>query len=86
MPSLENWGGGLKTYIQYKQCMFWGYNSLKLWAQPVEKLIETCAILPSAGTLSDQRRVSREDHTLSDTAITFPTDFTIVKLLKNIFM
>ena len=56
-----------------------GYDSLKL-SEPVEQLVETCAVLPSTGALSNEGGVGREDHPLSHPAIALPTDFPIVEL------
>ena len=45
------------------------------------KLVEPGSILASTGALSNERRVSGEDDSLSHSAIALPTDLSIAKLL-----
>ena len=65
--------------LKWKGAIAGGYNSLKL-AQPVQQLVETCAILPSTGALSNQGGVSGEDDSFSHTTVAFATNFSIVEL------
>ena len=76
-PMLSIHSESMLSLLQRSVCR--GYHSLKL-AQPVEQLVEASAVLPSTGTLSNQRRIRGEYHTLSNTAISLAANFSIVKL------
>lgn len=60
-----------------------GYDSLVAGAQPVEDLVQPCAVLPSAGALPDQRGVSGKDHALPDTTVPLPANLAIVELHED---
>ena len=57
-----------------------GYNSIKLFAEPLKQLLEAGPILPTRMTLTNQRRVSGEDDTLLYTSIHMGRDLGILEL------
>lgn len=49
-------------------------------SEPVEELVEPCAVLPSAGALPNEGGVGRKDDPLAHTSVPLPADLAIVKL------
>ena len=49
----------------------------------MEDLVQPSAVLPSAGTLSNQGRVGRKDHALPDTTVPLATDLAVVELHED---
>lgn len=72
----------LKKEKKKKETLPKGYDSIKVFATPVEKLLKSGLIFPSWLALSYQRGVGGKDDTFLHTSIVLWRDFAIFEL-KN---
>ena len=73
--------GLVRNRERVQHIILWlGYDSFKMWAQPVHELVKPGLVLAARCALSNEGGVGGKYHAFPDTPIPLPTDLAIVKL------